>query len=92
MKHDVVIIGSGLGGLECAHILSHAGMGVLLLERGTQPGGCIQSYKRRGQAFDTGFHYVGAIGDGQALHSAFQQLGLLKLPWHRLDTGSDRDA
>ena len=39
MKYDAVIIGSGLGGLECAHILSKAGMSVLLLERvhkGTQ--------------------------------------------------------
>ena len=35
MKYDAVIIGSGLGGLECAHILSKAGMSVLLLERGT---------------------------------------------------------
>lgn len=32
MKYDAVIIGSGLGGLECAHILSKAGMSVLLLE------------------------------------------------------------
>lgn len=47
MKYEVVIIGSGLGGLECAHILSRAGMSVLLLERGAQAGGCIQSYKRR---------------------------------------------
>ena len=38
MKYDAVIIGSGLGGLECAHILSKAGMSVLLLERGTQAG------------------------------------------------------
>ena len=41
MKYDAVIIGSGLGGLECAHILSKAGMSVLLLERGTQAGGCL---------------------------------------------------
>lgn len=25
MKYDVIIIGSGLGGLACAHILSKAG-------------------------------------------------------------------
>ena len=43
MKYDAVIIGSGLGGLECAHILSKAGMSVLLLERGTQAGGCLQA-------------------------------------------------
>ncbi|MCD8177055.1 MAG: NAD(P)/FAD-dependent oxidoreductase [Tannerellaceae bacterium] len=90
MKYDVIIIGSGLGGLQCAHILSHAGMNVLVLEKGEQAGGCIQSYKRRGLAFDTGFHYVGGIGEGQSLHAAFRHLGLLKLPWHRLDKYFDR--
>lgn len=68
MKYDAVIIGSGLGGLECAHILSKAGMSVLLLERGTQAGGCLQSYRRLGLAFDTGFHYVGGLDEGQSLH------------------------
>ena len=90
MKYDVVIIGSGLGGLECAHILSKAGMSVLLLERGTQAGGCLQSYRRHGLAFDTGFHYVGGLDKGQSLHSAFRHLGLLRLPWQRLDNHFDR--
>jgi len=90
MKYDVVIIGSGLGGLECAHILSKAGMSVLLLERGTQAGGCLQSYRRLGLAFDTGFHYVGGLDEGQSLHSAFRHLGLLRLPWQRLDNHFDR--
>lgn len=90
MKYDAVIIGSGLGGLECAHILSKAGMSVLLLERGTQAGGCLQSYRRHGLAFDTGFHYVGSLDEGQSLHSAFRHLGLLRLPWQRLDNHFDR--
>jgi len=90
MKYDVVIIGSGLGGLECAHILSHAGMKVLVLEKGAQTGGCIQSYKRRGLAFDTGFHYVGGLGEGRSLHTAFKHLGLLSLPWQRMDDHFDR--
>lgn len=90
MKYDAVIIGSGLGGLECAHILSKAGMSVLLLERGTQAGGCLQSYRRLGLAFDTGFHYVGGLDEGQSLHSAFRHLGLLRLPWQRLDNHFDR--
>lgn len=90
MKYDVVIIGSGLGGLECAHILSKVGMSVLLLERGTQAGGCLQSYRRHGLAFDTGFHYVGGLDEGQSLHSAFRYLGLLRLPWQRLDNHFDR--
>ena len=90
MKYDAVIIGSGLGGLECAHILSKAGMSVLLLERGTQAGGCLQSYRRHGLAFDTGFHYVGGLDEGQSLYSAFSHLGLLHLPWQRLDSHFDR--
>ena len=90
MKYDAVIIGSGLGGLECAHILSKAGMSVLLLARGTQAGGCLQSYRRHGLAFDTGFHYVGGLDEGQSLHSAFRHLGLLRLPWQRLDNHFDR--
>lgn len=90
MKYDVIIIGSGLGGLACGRILSEAGKRVLILERGTQAGGCLQSYKRKGFAFDTGFHYVGGLDEGQSLHAAFRLLGLLSLPWKRLDTEFDR--
>lgn len=90
MKYDVIIIGSGLGGLECAHILSNAGMNVLILEQDKQPGGCLQSYSRNGLSFDTGFHYVGGLEEGQSLHAAFRMLGLLNLPWKKLDNDFDR--
>lgn len=73
----------------CTHSFE-AGMSVLLLERGTQAGGCLQSYRRLGLAFDTGFHYVGGLDEGQSLHSAFRHLGLLRLPWQRLDNHFDR--
>ena len=85
MRYDVVIIGSGFGGLVCAHLLAKAGKRVLVLERQQQPGGCIQSYQRKGKAFDTGLHYVGGLGDGQTLNRIFSHLGLMQLPWHRLD-------
>ena len=85
MRYDVVIIGSGFGGLVCAHLLAKAGKRVLVLERQLQPGGCIQSYQRKGQAFDTGLHYVGGLGEGQKLNRIFSHLGLMRLPWHRLD-------
>ena len=90
MKYDVIIIGSGLGGLECAHILSNAGMSVLILEQDKQPGGCLQSYRRNGLSFDTGFHYVGGLEEGQSLYAAFRMLGLLRLPWKKLDNDFDR--
>ena len=91
MKYDTIIIGSGLGGLECSYILARHGQRVLVLEQGAVPGGCLQSYRRREQTFDTGFHYVGGLDKGQSLHRAFDYLGLLTLPWHRLDAdGFDR--
>lgn len=90
MKRDVVIIGSGLGGLVCAYVLSRMGMNVLVLEKEKQAGGCLQSYHRRGYAFDTGFHYVGGLAEGQSLHAAFDYLGLLSLPWHQMDQKFDR--
>lgn len=85
MDKKVIIIGSGLGGLVCGHILSRKGMKVCILERQNHPGGCIQNFKRRNVPFDTGLHYIGGIGEGEPLHDAFKELGLLDLPWHRLD-------
>ena len=85
MKYDVIIIGSGLGGLICARQLGRSGRSVLVLERQRQPGGCLQSYRRGDMEFDTGLHYVGGLAEGQPLHDAFDSLGLLRLPWQRLD-------
>lgn len=84
-KEKIVIIGSGLGGLVCADVLASEGYRVQILEREAQPGGCMQSYRRHGLDFDTGFHYIGGINEGEPLHKVFRMLGLLKLPWVRLD-------
>ena len=85
MKYDVVVIGSGLGGLVCGALLAREGKRVLVLERQAQPGGCMQSYQRDGLSFDTGFHYVGGLAEGQPLQAVFSHLGLMQLPWVRLD-------
>ena len=91
MNYDIIVIGSGLGGLVCARQLAKQGRSVLVLERQSQPGGCLQSYRRGDFEFDTGLHYVGGLAEGQPLHDAFEQLGLMRLPWVRLDAdGFDR--
>ncbi len=82
--YDIIIIGSGLGALECAQLLTKQGHSVLVLERQLQAGGCLQSYRRGGIDLDTGLHYVGGLAEGQTLHNAFEQLGLLALPWKQL--------
>lgn len=86
MKSDVVVIGSGLGGLETAALLAKRGLRGVVLERQAHAGGCMQSYQRCHTQLDTGLHYVGGLQEGEPLHDAFLQLGLLSLPWQRLDT------
>ena len=66
---EVVIIGSGLGGLLCGAILSKAGRTVTILEKNPVIGGCLQSFVRDGLRFETGFHSVGNdIGIRQVLY------------------------
>ncbi len=82
----VIVIGGGLGGLECGYILAKNGYEVTLLEHDTHIGGCLQTFKRGKALFDTGFHYVGGLGEGQSLHGLFKYFGLLDLPWQQMDT------
>ena len=85
MKYDVAIIGSGLGGLQCAYILARKGLNVCVLEKNAVVGGCLQTFRRGQSEFDTGFHYVGGLDDGQPLNAIFRYFNLMGLPWHRLD-------
>ena len=85
MEKSVIIIGSGLGGLECGYILARKGFRVTILEQAAKPGGCLQSFRRGGRVFDTGLHYVGGLGEGQSLRPFFEYFGLMDLPWRRID-------
>ncbi len=86
-KYDVIIAGSGLGGLVCAYVLSKNGYRVLVLEKNAQVGGCLQAFRRPGVKFDTGMHYIGSMDEGQILYRFFKYLGLLdSVKLKRLDT------
>lgn len=76
-KYEVVIIGSGLGGLSTAYILAKHGYKVAVFEKNTQFGGCLQSFVRQGVKFETGMHYIGSMKEGQILHRYFNYLSLL---------------
>jgi len=55
--YDVVVIGSGLGGLTSANVLAKAGRKVLLLEQHYQFGGLATWFKRPGgHVFDISLH------------------------------------
>ena len=60
-------------------------MQVTVLEKEHQTGGCLQTFMRGGQRFDTGLHYVGGLNEGGSLRPLFDYFGLMNLPWKRLD-------
>ncbi|TKB10363.1 NAD(P)/FAD-dependent oxidoreductase [Desulforhopalus sp. IMCC35007] len=55
-SYDVIIIGSGLGGLTTANRLAYCGHKVLLLEHHHRLGGLATWFKRRGHIFDISLH------------------------------------
>jgi all-trans-retinol 13,14-reductase len=86
MKYDVVIIGSGLGGLLCGNILSREGLSVCLIEKNHKLGGSLQDFGRKGCIFNTGLNYTESLDKGQVLHQYFKYLGLTdKLKLKRLN-------
>ena len=60
---DVIVIGSGIGGLSAAAALAREGKRVLVVERHSQLGGLTQSFERNGYRFNVGVHYIGGAGD-----------------------------
>ncbi len=55
--YDVIVIGSGLGGLTAANVLAHGGRSVLLLEQHYKLGGMATWFKRPGgHIFDISLH------------------------------------
>jgi all-trans-retinol 13,14-reductase len=87
MEHfDIVIIGSGMGGLLCADILGREGYKVCVLEKNKQVGGSLQTYVRDKVIFDSGVHYLGGLSKGQNLYQVFQYLGIMdKLKLQKMD-------
>ncbi|WP_262149641.1 phytoene desaturase family protein [Chryseobacterium foetidum] len=76
-NYDILVIGSGLGGLVSALILAKDGLKVCVLEKNNQYGGNLQTFSRDKLIFDTGVHYLGGLSQGQNLHQFFSYLEIM---------------
>ena len=81
-QYDVIVIGSGIGGLTAAGLLAKSGKSVLVLEAHDRPGGYAHGFKRKRYHFDSGVHLISGCGEqgyqgGQVIYKTLQALDLL---------------
>ena len=57
-EYDVIVIGSGMGGMTTATALSRMNHKVLLLEQAKTIGGLTHTFSREGFTWDVGIHLL----------------------------------
>ena len=88
--YDAIVIGSGMGGLTTAALLSELGWKVCVLEQHYTAGGYTHSYERNGYEWDVGVHYIGDVGALTRTRRMFDFLTDGKLKWAPMDAEFDR--
>ena len=90
-RYDVIVIGSGIGGLACAALLAKFGRKVCVLEQHYTAGGFTHSYEREGFEWDVGVHYIGEVHKPHnTLRRIFDVISDGRLQWAPMDAVYDR--
>jgi len=89
---DVIVVGSGIGGMGIAALLAKAaGRRVLVLEKHYTAGGFTHVFHRPGFEWDVGVHYVGQVHKhGSPAHALFEYLAEGRLAWNAMPDVYDR--
>src|SRR5688572_15780367 len=89
--YDVIVIGSGIGGMTNAALLSKLGKKVCVLEQHYTAGGFTHSYERNGYEWDVGVHYIGETDRSNSeLRRVFDVVSDGQLKWAPMDKVYDR--
>jgi all-trans-retinol 13,14-reductase len=88
--YDVIVIGSGMGSLATAALLSQKNKKVLVLEAHYTAGGFTHVFSRKGFEWDVGLHYIGDVGRDSAIRRLFDQVTGGELKWSPMDPIYDR--
>ncbi|MEJ2542911.1 MAG: NAD(P)/FAD-dependent oxidoreductase [Calditrichaceae bacterium] len=89
--YDVIIIGSGIGGLASASILSQVyRKKVLVLERHSKLGGYTHTFKRKAKyQWDVGVHYIGDLQPKSDIRNYFDYISGGQLHWNKMPSPYD---
>lgn len=84
---DVVIIGSGIGGLCCGALLAKYGYHVTICESHSIPGGAAHSFQRDGYTFDSGPSLYSGLSASSSNNPLRQVLDVIEedLEWANYD-------
>lgn len=88
---DVIVIGSGMGGLAVASLLTQVGkQRVLVLESHFKLGGFLHSFRRKGYFWDPGVHYIGDMGDKSLTRQCMDLVTGGRVAWEKMDEEFER--
>lgn len=84
--YDTIFIGSGIGTILCAALLTRfRNERVLILEKHFTPGGFTHTFKRKNKFFwEVGIHYIGDLHEGSILRKLFDLLSGGTLKWQKM--------
>ncbi|MBB6522229.1 phytoene desaturase family protein [Pseudoteredinibacter isoporae] len=88
--YDAIVVGSGIGGLTTAALLSLLGKKVCVLEQHYTAGGYTHAYEREGYEWDVGVHYIGEVHKPSTMKRMFDVLSQSRLKWAAMDPVYDR--